>query len=272
MLNRSLITVALGIAVLTLAEPAAQAASGSGYVDPDGLGVDVHDSGQVPKPPPPTVTGPSSIPLAPPVGCTLPDGSAGVWMLPSGVLVRTNTNSNLPPGATCVPLPPPDGPPVVDIVSLTDQELADLVPWPTATIVLEPGDVRALVGAETGLYATGDTTINVTIATTTAAGQVVVTGSAQAVAWAWDAGDTLGANGPTSSATPGASGTPATWHVWPLAGDHVVTVTVTWTAQLTVVYPGGVTEQRNLGSIDVTSNRLVEVWEAEAVNTNTGDD
>lgn len=271
-------TAAFSLAVVSLlflapatshADAGGGGAAPGGSISDDGLGVDVDVPGvTAPPPKPPTPTGPPSIPLAPPVGCTLPDGSPGVWMLPSGVLIRNNTNANLPPGATCVPVPPPDGPPVIDIVSLTDQELTDLVPWPSATIVMTPGDARALVGLEMGLYATGDTDIAVTITTTTVNGPVTVTGTAQAIAWRWDPGDTIGDNGPATSTSPGSADQEATWHVWPVAGQRVITVTVTWSAELTVVYPGGVTEQRSLGAIEVTSNRAIQVWEAEAINTN----
>src|SRR4051794_13539934 len=176
------------------------------YVDttggPDGIGtfIDGHGRSDGPdsNPAPPRQTDPYALPPLPCFGAA-----------PSG------------PGPAC-----PPGPAAPPTPTLTDTQLRDLVPWPTASIVFTPGDLRGLVGLKMGMYATGPRAVGVAVVDPVTG--TSVTGTGTALAWTWHPGDETEPSLTIEATTPGNPDAPSAHHAWPTRGIKPVSVVVSW--------------------------------------------
>lgn len=149
--------------------------------------------------------------------------------------------------------------------TLSDALLRDLVPWPTATIVFTPGDLRGLVGLKMGMYATGALTVGVGVIDPTTG--TSVSGTGRAVAWEWHPADETQPSLAIRTSSPGTAQDPAAFHAWPTRGIKAVTVIAFWEADLLVTYPDGTTEARHVGPVPITSTRPFHFFEVQALIT-----
>jgi len=161
------------------------------------------------------------------------------------------------------PGPCPTTPAAPPAPTLTDTQLRDLVPWPTATIVFTPGDRRGLVGLRMGMYATGSGTVGVAVVDPVTG--TSVTGTGTALAWTWHPGDETEPSLAIAATTPGSPQAPSAHHAWPTRGIKPVAVVVSWEADLTVAYPEGTVEARHIGPVPVTSTRPFHLFEVQAL-------
>lgn len=156
-----------------------------------------------------------------------------------------------PAGTLGPPLPPPPPPPPPPSL----QEIRALVDFPVPVVGVNP-DGDGLTGLETWCWYGGETQVSVS----TSLRGYTITGSAEAVRFAWAMGD-----GATYASTgPGSEASPAARHTYEAKDDYALGLTVAWSG--TFAFSGfGISESGSLGEAAVSATRPYHVVEVRAV-------
>jgi hypothetical protein len=162
---------------------------------------------------------------------------------PDGKVVSDRSYCPIPPGPRSIP--------AARLAAAVHDQVS--IAGPSIGVV---PSARALVGVPIGLFATGPLIADVVVRIDGA----VARGTATAIAWSWEADHQYVA----SSRVSGSARQPALKYIWSTSGTRAFRVVVSWMAVVTVTYPDGTTEDRDLPDFDLDATRRLTVEQMQA--------